>query len=48
MRSEGYSSRSVCLCQFSLLALLGVQREVSAATAQKMQYNLKAVLSKTA
>ena len=46
LRVEGYSSCPVCLsvclsvCPFSvfcLLTLLGVQREVSAATARKMQ-----------
>ena len=42
MREEGYSSCHVCLCvypfsAFCLLALLGVQREVSAATVRKMQ-----------
>ena len=44
MRSEGYSSRSVCVCVFvcpfslfCLLALLGVQQEVSVATAREMQ-----------
>jgi len=41
-RSEGYSSCPVCLCVcpfslFCLLALLGVQQEVSVATAQEMQ-----------
>ena len=53
MRNEGYSSCLVCLCvcvrPFSLiclLALLGVQREVSVATARKKQQKEKAVFSK--
>ena len=55
MRDKGYNSCPVCVCVcvcvclfslFCLLALSGVQREISAAIAWKMPFSLKLLSSK--